>query len=259
MKLLLILALICAVQCIDITTPAGGQLNFDQANNKGVFTANNGLNCNNLTCPNCNGSKYDVAFQDSATGNEVIEVDFGYTQASTNGPNCPAGTVFTVIRVAATGTAPTGFKFAVPGESWTATITGLPATAVVCNYTNTDPNENNVVVGPMSCIKYEWIWTKVFPNYKIADAQANLRWGNKINGVWTVNDNVLVGYLTYKADETKILISAPTYGEYAVFVNANAVTTTPATTPVTPPPTKAAGAALMFSYLVALLALLFVF
>jgi hypothetical protein len=257
MKLLLVIALAIAVQCIDITTPAGGQLPFDNANNKGVFNVNNGLNCNNLTCPNCNGSKYDVAFADAA-GNEVIEVDFGYTQQSTNGPNCPAGTVFTVIRVAATGTAPTGYKFAVPGESWTATITGLPNGAAPCTYTNTDPNELNAVVGTMSCLKFEWIWTKAFPNYKIADAQANLRWGAKLNGVWTVNDNVNVGPQTYKADETKILVSSPAFNEYAVFVNANPITTTPATAPA-PTPTKAAGAVVMFSYLVALLALFLVF
>jgi len=194
----------------------------------GTFNINNGANCNNVTCPNCNGSKYDVAFRDPNTLLEVIEVDFGWTQASTNGPACGAGAVLNVVKSTPAGNPPAGYQFADPGVSWTATVNSGAANPVACTYANPDPNEANAIIVTMSCYKYEWVWTHKFAALTLAQAQATLRWGTKVNGVWTVNDNVNVGYNTYNIAENKILISVPALVEAAVFVGAPPVATTKA-------------------------------
>jgi hypothetical protein len=221
-SLLAILALFAFAQCIDITKVNGNQLDWNPATNpqSGNFSINNGINCGGVICPNCNGSKYDVAFTDPNTGLEVIEVDFGWTQVSTNGPNCSAGALLNVLRTVPTGNPPAGYQFAEAGVSWTATATaGANAAAPIqCTYVNPDPRETGAIPSPLGCYKYEWIWARIFPTYNITDAQAKLRWGTKIGGVWTVNNDAAVGINTYKAAETKILISVPAFAEYAVFV-----------------------------------------
>jgi hypothetical protein len=116
---------------------------------------------------------------------------------------------------------PAGYQFtSSPQESWSAFLSAganIPA-PIQCTYTNPDPRETGVIPTPLGCYQYEWIWSRNFPTYNITDAQAKLRWGTKIGGVWTVNNDALVGINTYKAAETKILISVPAFAEYAVFV-----------------------------------------
>jgi len=203
----------------------------------GIFVINNGANCvltagaASVQCSNCNGSKYDCAFKDNnGMGNEIVEVDIGWTQASTNGPNCTVGATLTVTRnPVPAGNPPAGYKFADttgnPGVGWTGVVTGLTGapTSVQCTYANPDPNELGVVVATLNCYKYEWIYGTLYPTYVQNPlptlAMANLRWGTKVNGVWAVNDLVNVGYNTYIAAENKILISVANLGqEYAVFV-----------------------------------------
>jgi len=221
--LLLFLALAAPfTAAIDITDAQGNMLVFNNNANPpmGQFVINNGANCAGLVCPNCNGSKYDVAFRDPVTGLEVIEIDFGWTSASTNGPNCGAGAMLTVSRTTPAGTPPTGYAFADPGKSWTVVVNSGAANPVICQFTNTFPTIDNTVPAPVFCAQYEWKFDALFPTYvgNIALAQANLRWGAKLNGVWVVNDLVNVGTNTYLAAENKILISVPNFAEYAVFV-----------------------------------------
>jgi len=228
----LLLLTVATVYSIDITLDAAGTLYpFNATTLTGTFVINNGANCGGQVCANCNGSKYDVAFADAAA-NVQFEVDFGWTQASVNGPNCSAGSTITATKTVPTVTTPpTGYLFADPGYSWTVTFTVPGATTPVpCVANTTDPNENNTVVSPLSCYKYEWPWALKFPTMTYAQAQAQLRWGRNVGGTWVVNSATVVGSLTYEPGENKVVVSVPSYAEYAVFVTNAATTATSSTT-----------------------------